>query len=344
MKTSKFFNNTKVKTISAILLFLIFVTVFTIILYRPFGKVYSNENNYDMAFIGASQIRAGIDTRQIDKLLGTNSCDYSVAGCMSEGKYSMAKAALEMSNLKTIVFDMSYFSITKTYDEYIFDEKLLYFPLISGINNKFDTAMRDFSFWDDEYDQLYAVLIHEGTDAWKKVISGKYDTYLERKGYAPQKVVNVQIKDKRDILKYHDSVQLKADFPSYNLEVLGKAVDMCREKGVRVVVITMPVSQKFLWIGKGWDAYQEAMCDFAKEHDIEYYNFNLMKGYSDHFTDTESFLDVEHMSKKGAKEFTKILAKVLKTSGNSNKSGIKFYDTYAEAKQHLEYYEILNQS
>lgn len=337
MRNSDFFKKTPVKVISAIVLFFVFTGLISVAITHPFQTIYARGNHYTTLFVGASETKWGVDPNIIDELTGSNSYVLATASATIEAKHEMLKSAIDQQNLDTAVIEISYFSLCRNMSTLEMDKKVLYYARVAGFKNQFDLASRKFSFWEDEYDQLYAEELFEGMNAWKHIVKGDYPRYKTLRGYHEETYIKDHSLTKKQAKKLKNSEQWGRSFQEENIEELLEMIKLCKENGVRPIIITLPLPQSIIWKTDGWDAFTDKMAELSSNYEFDYYDFNLLKNISKYFHDDKSWFDDEHMNINGSKVFSKILGKELKALNDGSPRAYKYYKSYAQAKKHSIY-------
>jgi hypothetical protein len=90
-----------------------------------------------------------------------------------------------------------------------------------------------------------------------------------------------------------------------------KIIEFCQQKGIRVILITVPHSEERLLAQEdSYNAAHDYIAGIAADYGVPYWDFNLadaayLPG------DDSCFKDAQHMNKTGAERFTKLLCRVL---------------------------------
>ena len=95
-----------------------------------------------------------------------------------------------------------------------------------------------------------------------------------------------------------------------------------------------------IWTNISVDSDRKFYETYAKNNDCKYLDFNLLKDRADYFSDKTSFKDHYHLSESGSLSFMRCLCRVLKTIDSGQEVSNMFYNSYAEAVEHFEYYDI----
>lgn len=98
-----------------------------------------------------------------------------------------------------------------------------------------------------------------------------------------------------------------------SIEAIYSMIDVCKEIGVRPILITTPLTSKYrngIMSDKMelYDAFYEQIEKIVDKTGIEYYDYSFDERFSNNL---DYFMDVDHLNKKGAKKFTKIVLQRL---------------------------------
>ena len=331
-----FFRKTPVKVISSVVLFLVFAGIFSWLIIYPYEQIYAVSNNYDTVFLGASESEWGINPIIIDELTGSNSYLLACSGCTLEGRLEMLKSAVKQDSLKTVFVEISYSALNKKMSKFILEKRILYFSRIGDFESRLDCCFRNFSFWDDEHDRVYAEMIYEGLGAWEAILLNKEESPYLNKGYDAQENY-LESWSAKDIAKKYNTDPVSAKYRSANITAVKNIIELCLAHDIDVVVITMPLSEQELWIYENMDLFREKMLEILSDYDIPYYDFNLLKNRQDYLSDEYSYRDSEHLCDVGAKSMSKILSEIINDRKNGEEIPFAFYDSYEEAKTHSVY-------
>ena len=346
MKTSNFWKKTPVRVISAIVLFVVFISAIIFVVSYPYTKIYSNSNNYDTAFIGASQTQKAIDPEIVDDELESKSYVLATVRCTMQGRIDQLEKALQQDSLKTVVLDVSHYCLTSTFNEWVtLDDRVVYFSKISGVFNRADIAFKSFNFFDDEHDRLFAEMIYEGLSIWKDIFNGEYEKISSRRGYSPKKSEDQSFTKKQAIKKYN-SVNLNEEYPfdESNEKYIQQIIDICKENDVQLIIVTLPLSESLIWRKDGWQYGTDWLTSLCSKNDVPYFDFNLIKNRSDYFDDSYSFSDEEHLSKKGSKVMSKIISDTIYSVNENTELPYEFYENYKEAKENSTYAKMISEN
>jgi len=143
---------------------------------------------------------------------------------------------------------------------------------------------------------------------WKEI--GKEDfTYLfhrdtvSHNGYLMQTAVKAGSSDMAG------SPLADYTLPARSMEYLDAMRELCEEKGIELVLIKAPTNNwRYYW----YDEWDEQVCDYAKEHKLNYYNFIPLTEEIGIDWNTDTYDGGVHLNVYGAEKLTSYFGKILK--------------------------------
>ena len=150
--------------------------------------------------------------------------------------------------------------------------------------------------WNKDYD-----IAHLKSDTQEYHESGLIERY-------PVDTTKLKMKD----LKLFEEEQVNPQ----NMEYLGRLIDFCRENDIQFVAVTTPIPINTLQAySDNYNAAWKYFGQYFDEHEVTYLNFNTQyfKAFSHDLSDYTDFDG--HMNGNAAKEYSKVLANILKGEG-----------------------------
>lgn len=290
----------------------------------------------DYLISGASHGMRAFKPEIIDKELGVNSYNLSGALMTMQGRYELLKVELERNPVKTVVIELTYNSMTRNRvqegpegDIYILGR------LGSNLSKRISLLMNAFQL--NEYGKLYYDTIDRSIRSLEKVIRGTYRTTLEEyhKGYFPTPKPDVELDD--NYSKTHNTEKLETKVYEYNEKYLESIVLLCQQKGAQIILVTTPLSLSLTCACSNLDVFYDWYTQFAKEHNIEYYDFNLLKSKQKLLADSEHFFDRTHLNDSGASVFSLEFCRIMKKVNEGENVAGLYYGSYNELDESSEY-------
>lgn len=300
------------------------------------------QENIETLFLGSSHVLFGYDPRILDEKLGENTYLATTPVQKIDGSYYLLKEVLKKNNIKKVYLDM-YYRQYRDIPEERSDIQMEYIYCITDnmqnnwnrveflLNASGPERYLDGFFVPRRYGN-YLLDLQRFERVIKSKRSDRYangeepDNFYKGTTIVPGIAGNpkmVEMIAPYNLARIEDNI-----ISEYSLKYLNKMVDLCKKEGIELVLTTTPFSY-FHLAGMGdYTVYYSYMKEYARQHDIDYYDFNLCKNDVLPLTD-ESFIDIHHLSGKGAVEYSEVFADIM---ANYSKQGREafFYDTVEE--------------
>lgn len=160
----------------------------------------------------------------------------------------------------------------------------------------------------------------------------------DRKGYIPYEPVS-QALSCEEIRESFNSVTVGSSINRATRKTIDRVINECKDNGIEVVFVVTPISPAKLWTVNNFDEFRENMESLSEEYGCAWYDFNLLKSYSELFSDEDSFHDEFHLSTIGSETFNNCFCEVYSAAQLEEDVSELFYESYSEAKRHLTYWE-----
>jgi hypothetical protein len=252
--------------------------------------------------LGSSHTYYGINPEYLDGMafnLAYSSQDYKY------DYYLLSRYADSYMNLKMVIVPVSYFSFFSTPFEEKGDD---------GSDNQvmnYHVYMGHPCNWNPKYNME---LCH------MTVFRGKIMAYLRNEvrnctdlGWGTDyglenKVENAERETAKAAAKRH--THKDSQYLDYNLNYITSIIKFCKERSVRLVLVTTPKSHYYYDLVDDTDQQKEnsqLIEDLKSKYGVEYYNYQKDSRFV-----SDDFYDADHLSDVGATKFTKILNEDLK--------------------------------
>lgn len=336
---------------------IIFVIVFIIINYAlifafepkmnytrmTMREMYSKKEDMDVVFAGASLSERDINPYIMDKELGYKTFDYAFSQQMYIGTYYSLKELFNYQKPKLIVLTTEQTNFTTNGEK-----PLVYLsvaPYMKSFFNEveyyFDSSSKDGSYLDRLFPwRGYSVKSMQ--DAVKNTYEKLDSSYVNypkpgqvealsnnKSGYVGNGAVKVNPSDSKGTINYDNIKSSYAsrsinDIQEKNVEYLKKIAELCKENNCKLILLTPPSPVFEVLRIKNYFEFDNEIAKIAKDLNIEYYNYNLIKPQL--FTlKGDYFSDSEHLNSDGADVFSKSLAAFLKLRQNGDDMNKYFY-------------------
>ena len=316
-------------------------------------EMYSQKENIDIAFIGASLTQKDINPYIIDEKLGCTSFDYSFNAQIYTGTYYSLVELFKYHKPKTVVLTTEPLSYTCKEEQPLAQLSVSMYmkPSVNRIKFYFGMA-QDGSYLDslfawrgyhiDSKKELVKNIKDKLDEEYIKYPQDKKLEYYKTKksGYIGKGAV---LKDAEgNTIDYNKLGKISIEerykveeIQEKNVKYLGKIAKLCKENDSKLILITTPFPRFEVLRSSNYFEFDNEVKRIADEFGIEYYNYNLIKPEFFDYKD-EYFFDHLHLNNVGATEFSKSLAEFLKlrdSGENMNKyfySKDEFYDSLTD--------------
>lgn len=344
------FKKAFISTISVLLL----VIVLSLIVLIPANNMTHNYDwqireslagSLDTLIIGASQGQCAINTQELDKALDCNSYNLSYDSMTNVEKKYLLEKELNRNNVDTVILELSYdtlqrnditdytnanvFSLLRM-DSFI--DRLNYYVKYVNLENK----LYVYSCWlcNSIYSMKDAIQNKE-VEIKTAVFNNKGSSLRESKDWSLE---YTSIRD-----KYNQGNLSSNNYIEKTISEFEEIIELCKAKSKRVIVVVVPISDNYIWCTDGLNETTEFQRKLCKRHNVEYYNFNLLKDRYVLFSDVDCYsTDICHMSEKGSKIFTKKLGQIIKKSGEDIEISDCFYNNFDDVKTDSPYAKQLD--
>lgn len=334
------------KAIASVLLFAVTVTLLSAAMIVPYMKSeaydYLDKNvraqlagTLDTLYLGASQSLRAFKPAVIDKAAGTSS--YTLAGVLLtwHAREALLKEELDRNPLKTVYLEIAYDALQRGNEAGLEGNRYVVARL-DGFWNQAGFLLRETPPGD--YEKMYSLLLENGRKYYERLIKGKNVHRVKRKnrGYIAMGVNDVTLQED-EIRVAKDTEPLSGDFDTENLRTVGRIMDECAARGIKVVIVVTPLSDERVWKYTNWQAFEDELQKICDTYHCDCLDFNRLKDRGKYFDDAHSFYDGGHLGDAGANAFSALFAEIVKDREAGKDVSDRFFATYAEAKAHSPY-------
>lgn len=287
---------------------------------------YSHKNkSIDVLFIGSSHARFAFDTRTFNKELGISTFNLSSSGQTPVVGYYALKEALRYQKPKLVVYE-TYWRIMGT-DDNITPAYFVY-DYIKGYDNKlgilknvcdekkFSTFMlqalcKTYKYREAFVPTVKSILKGRLIKSPRDTVAGvKYTdfTYYSDGFFGSDKVAsNEKMYRTNPFSKAGPDFELDEE----QLKYLKKAIELCNDKGIKVLMVTAPLPVPSMSYIKDYELYHNNLMDIAESYEIQYLDYN-QQNIKDNIFKNEYFYDSNHLNIKGSKMLDEMLTPVIR--------------------------------
>ena len=314
---------------------------------RSVMREFYQQENIDTLLIGSSLVYCGYDPRILDEVWGENTYIAGTPIQKVDGSYYLLKEALKKNDIKTVYVD--------TYNRHYIDEPEErtqgHMELVYYITDYMRDGWNRFEFLinasgSEHYLNSFFIPARYGNDLldlerMEKIIKIKrreeYSAYvLPNTFYKGAMFTQGQSGNPNLIAKVDEAnfgpIEEQA-ISNYSLRCLDKMVELCKKEGIRLVLVGTPVPHLYINSVIDYDNYHNYMKEYAKQNNIEFYNFNLCKTDYLNFEKTD-FLDMQHLSGVGNEKYSRFFADFMVNYSEEEKQNC-FYNSVEEKNQDM---------
>ncbi len=305
-------------------------------------ELYEQED-IETLFLGSSHVFCGYDPGILDEIMGENTYLASTPVQKVDGSYYLLKEVLKKNDVQKVYLDMFYHQ----YRDIPAERGSIQMQWIYCITDNMK----------HNWNRTEFLLNASGCEHYIEgfLASARYGNYL-----LDRKRLERVVKSKRtaEYVNYENAPEtfykgamivpgepgnpklivttdepgmseIKEDVISaYSLKYLDKIVKLCKEEGIRLVLVTTPFTDFYVQAIGNYDVFYEYMKAYAEINEIEYYDFNLCRT---ELLDMENadFLDFHHLSGQGAVKYSTAFADIMTSYDEAERQAL-FYDSVQE--------------
>ena len=258
---------------------------------NKFNDFYTNAQEYEVLFLGASHVLNGVFPMELWKEYGITSYNLAGHGNRMALNYWILRNALEYANPKLVVLDT--FMIGR--DDKISSLEQLH---ISSDHIPYSSL---------KIDMIEDLVEEEGR---RKDFLFKFSTYHHRwnelKQEDFQKKVNVEkgAESRINVARVQENLPVEEtellEERTINIDYLEQIVQLCREKEIQLLLTYLPFPDP-----AGWRKESNTIKEMAKEYGVNFLDYDTLNNVVNSSTD---FYDKDsHLNPSGAKKITSYL-------------------------------------
>ena len=308
-------------------------------------ELYQQED-IDTLVLGSSHVFCGYDPRILDEVWGENTYLAATPVQKIDGSYYLLKEVIKKNDLKTVYIDAfyrHYRDIPKEREDFQMEYIYCVTDYMENNWNRFEFLVKATGY--ERYVDSFLIPSRYGNylldlKRFERVIKSKRnDAYVNydmpeslKNTFYKGAMFNVGQSGNPNMvgkLEEYEISAIKEDVLSeYSLECLDKIVELCKEEGIRLVLVTTPFTDLFLKSIGNYDVFYNYMRTYAKQNEIEFYDFNLCKTEVLDFQ-REDFTDTHHLSGVGNEKYSRVFAEVMSDYSQEEREAL-FYDSVEE--------------
>lgn len=279
------------------------------------------DNSIDIMFLGSSHARFSFDTKKFNEKLGMNTFNLSTADQTPVVGYYALQQALRHQSPKVLVYEA--YTSKMCDDSNITAANFVYYYLkdydiklkmLASLRkeDKFrdfviNSNIKTYRFRQSFYVWAELIRTHKLNPAAVFADKNVFDDIEYRgDGYlASDKVVTQENLINSPFKSAGNHV-----FNKKQLDYFGKAIDLCKAKGIKVLIVTAPMPKATIDYIKEYNSLSKTISDFSQKRGIKYIDYNLISN-RDKIFDDSCFRDSNHLNTKGASKLDNLLTDTL---------------------------------
>lgn len=313
---------------AAVLVFLFVLESTVRFLYEPYNtySILSTEEyeelkgTLDTLFVGSSHSYFAFDPQLFDERMGTNSFNLASGAQPLFMSYQLVREGIEINPIKNVVLGISFSSLLKNEDD---NSVLGGYDRLITLRGKIRTLLEDtddnrrlhelfYSTRVDNWFDFSAVaenVRHKLSDTYREDVLAMDDNEYGYRGYwYSENVFNGQRNtDENRGYNVWDESKVK----DINLEYLIKIMELCRDEGINLRIVILPVTQAFLDYAGDYEAMHDYYAKLADEYGAELYDCINYDNRAEDFPN-EYFRDTSHLNRAGSQAFGNLLVDWIK--------------------------------
>lgn len=279
----------------------------------------------DTLFCGSSQGKNALIPARYDAATGSESYNLGTAMISMRDRRELLARELDRNPVRTVYLELSYESLSR--DEaaegiegriYALGAQETFFQRLRYVFTRFGVG---------DWRALYSDTFAKGIRGWKAILSGSRRPvpYEDTRGYEalPSADLSAAAPEPMEPVS-------TAQRPE-NLSELRAIAALCRERGVRLVLVTVPISPTRIWRVPELDTIRAQLQAFADENGLEYYDYNLYRAAD--YSARDCFANEQHMSGAGAERFMADFLAVEAGLAAGEDVRPLFYESYAALRE-----------
>lgn len=282
---------------------------------------FYEQQRIDAVVIGASRANMGFDATLADELLGVKTFNLATASQTCAGSYYILKELINRYDVKTVFLDAEYALFYGEPDvkkaNWIISDYMKGYVKYQYIFDVFDEPE-----WLNMVSRVCRYRDKIGINWCKRNLKAKlckeywsysrdnseYSNYLsyQDKGLyvLPKENHGMDFFVYRQDYSEFDKISKTEN--SKQMDYFYKSIQLCKKKGIDVVLVTFPESQFYLLNAGNYKIFFDKMQKITDEYDIKWIDLNRIE--NEIFEDYE-FSNLDHLTRDGARHCTSLLCK-----------------------------------
>ncbi len=284
----------------------------------------------DTLVLGASHAMRAVIPEVLDEEMGVNSYNMAFNLMTMQGRLELIKLEASRNPVKTIIVECSMDALTYNPNTEVLKGDQYTADRLGSFPKALSYLSRSIRVW--HYPWLLYRYILMGCGTVEQFFKGEFRmrNVNQKKGYVPYYDENVRLGNTslKKLKKVYQTVSRRPNVWEGNLKYLQEIFDFCRERGIDLILVTLPISERYVAtydnLNDTYLYYRQA----AAENNVPFFDFNLHRKKTELLSDAAAFRDRSHLSNEGAKIFIKMFVETLDKLRNGEDALADFYEDY----------------
>ena len=283
----------------------------------------------DFLIVGASHGQCALCPEGIDRILGSSSYNLCYDAEGNYEKHWLLSKELSRNEIGTVVLELSYDTLAVQGSTEYTDASIFSVMRMDSFSDRIPYLLHHVTFQNKPY--VYAEMMYLGAIERLRPQKPYDEEQMRLKGCKLLPEEDFRLPEERLAPTHHEHWFTLASFKENTVNGFTDLIRLCQANGARVIVAVMPVSDQYLWRAENLDAFTEWANAYCAEHNVEFYDCNLLRERFSLFSDADCYAgDPAHMSEKGARIFTEVFAQLIQDAADGQDVSDRFYASYSQ--------------
>ena len=279
------------------------------------AEYYDNKGNNDVIFVGDCEVYENFSPITLYEEYGITSYIRGSAQQMIWQSYYLMEETLKYEKPKAFIFNvlsMKYDTPESTGDS---SQREAYNRMtLDGMRwsaSKWNSVMASLTEQEKEKESIFSYIfpLLRYHDRWSSLESQDFKYFFKKKqlsdnGYLMQTGI-------KPATKHNERRPKSFDFGENSYKYLDMMVELCEKNGVELILVKAPSLSP-----KWWDKWDEQMVDYAKKHNLAYYNLLDMTEEIGIDWQTDTYDTGLHLNVYGAEKLSSYFGNILSAKHN----------------------------
>ena len=263
---------------------------------------YEEEKNHEIIFLGDCEVYANISPMVLYEEEGITAYVRGNSQQLIHQSYYLLKETLRYEIPKIVVFNVN--SLRYGEEEKSEGYNRLMIDQMKWSQEKVDLIRASMTKEENFWSYVFPILRYHSRFSELSGEDFKY-FFMDKRNTFNGFLINKEVRPA-------GALPTKKILPTYefskeNMEYLEKIYELCKEHGIKLVLMKAPSLYPY-W----YDEYESQVVEYAKSHDLDYYNFTKVKEEIGLDFNTDTYDGGLHLNLSGATKLSKYFAKILK--------------------------------